>query len=85
MLNVAVTRAKKQFIYLGNLEIAMQANNYMSKLVKYIKKNGLLYSLYDMEDTALVSHWDERILQILNKYFIINVEKIFENVKILKN
>ena len=65
MLNVAVTRAKKQFIYLGNLEIAMQANNYMSKLVKYIKKNGLLYSLYDMEDTALVSHWDERILQIL--------------------
>ena len=65
MLNVAVTRAKKQFIYLGNLELATQANNYMSKLIKYINKNGLIYSLYDIEKTALVNNWDERILQIL--------------------
>lgn len=65
MLNVAVTRAKKQFIYLGNLEIAIKADNYMSKLIKYINKNGLIYSLYNMENTALLRNWDEKILQIL--------------------
>ncbi len=65
MLNVAVTRAKKQFIYLGNLNVAMQAQNYMTKLVKYIKKNGLVYSLYNSEDESICKNMDENIYKIL--------------------
>lgn len=65
MLNVAVSRAKKQFIYLGNLNVAMQAGNYMEKLIKYINKNGLIYSLYNLEDVLLSDSFDEKILKIL--------------------
>lgn len=65
MLNVAVTRAKKQFIYLGNLDVAMKTENYITKLVKYIKENGLVYSLYDTEETAVFDKIDERIFKIL--------------------
>lgn len=65
MLNVAVTRAKKQFIFIGNLSVALSTGNYLFKLIKYIKNNGLLYSLYDIEKNALSDHWDEDILKIL--------------------
>ena len=65
MLNVAVTRAKKQFIYIGNLDIAEQTGNYIAKLIKYIKENGLVYSLYDIDNSALNKNFSERILQIL--------------------
>ena len=65
MLNVAVTRAKKQFIYLGNLNVALQTENYIAKLIKYIKENGLIYSLYDTEGTAIQDNLDEEILKIL--------------------
>lgn len=65
ILNVAVTRAKKQFIYLGNLDVAMQAGNYMTKLVKYINKNGLVYSLYNIEDVSISDSLDKKMLKIL--------------------
>lgn len=65
MLNVAVTRAKKQFIYLGNVDVAMQAGNYITKLVKYINKNGSVYSLYDIEDVSISDSLDKKILKIL--------------------
>ena len=65
MLNVAVTRAKKQFIYLGNLDVAMKTGNYITKLVKYIKKNGLIYSLYDTEENTVFEKNDEKIFKIL--------------------
>lgn len=65
MLNVAVTRAKKQFIYIGNLDVAEQTENYTAKLIKYIKENGLIYSLYDIDNSALNKNFSERILQIL--------------------
>lgn len=64
MLNVAVTRAKKQFIYLGNFNVAMQAGNYITKLAKYIKENGAVYSLFD-DETFLKENWDAKILKIL--------------------
>ena len=65
MLNVAVTRAKKQFIYLGNLDVAMKAENYMTKLLKYINNNGLVYSLYDIEDLSISESLDEKMIKIL--------------------
>ena len=69
MLNVAVTRAKKQFIYIGNLNVAEQTGNYLAKLIKYIRENGMIYSLYDIDNSALNKNFDERILQILQPEF----------------
>ena len=65
MLNVAVTRAKRQFIYLGNLSVALQTDNYISKLVSYIANNGLVYSLYDIDGVDICECLDERVLKIL--------------------
>ena len=65
MLNVAVTRAKKQFIYIGNLDVAEKTDNYISKLITYIRENGKVYSLYDTENSSLSENFDEEILQIL--------------------
>ena len=65
MLNVAVTRAKKQFIYVGNVDVAERSENYIAKLIKYIKANGLVYSLYDIENSVLNKNFSERILQVL--------------------
>lgn len=65
MLNVAVTRAKKQFIFLGNLDVAIKAGNFATKLVEYIKKNGIVYSLYDITDEEAGINWNDKILSIL--------------------
>lgn len=65
MLNVAVTRAKKQFIYLGNLDVAIKTKNYISKLVKYIMENGAIYSLYNLDNKNVHYNLDEKILKIL--------------------
>lgn len=76
MLNVAVTRAKKQFIYIGNLEVAEQTGNYLAKLIKYIKENGVIYSLYDTNNSALNKNLDEKILQILQPELEIDNDNI---------
>lgn len=76
MLNVAVTRAKKQFIYLGNLSVALKAENYLTKLAEYIKKNGLVYSLYDKENTSTCDYLDEKILKILQPELEFKNDKI---------
>lgn len=34
-------------------------------MIKYIKSNGLVYSLYDIENLALNKNYNERILQVL--------------------
>ena len=34
-------------------------------MIKYIKSNGLVYSLYDIENSALNKNYNERILQVL--------------------
>ena len=46
LLNVAITRAKKQFIFVGNLECAFKSNNYLAKLINYIEQVGEIYSLF---------------------------------------
>ena len=65
MLNVSVTRAKKQFIFLGNLEFALNAKNYLTKLINYIKENGAVYSLYDFCENVSKDTCDKNILKIL--------------------
>ena len=34
-------------------------------MIKYIKSNGLVYSLYDIENSELNKNSNERILQVL--------------------
>lgn len=86
MLNVAVTRAKKQFIFIGNLDVALRAENYITKLAKYIGKSGRIYSLYDIDDQEKDKTWDERILKILqpelnisNDYIGLYIQKNIKN------
>lgn len=47
LLNVAFSRAKKQFIYVGNLKAAAQANNYLTNAADTIRKIGKVFSLFD--------------------------------------
>ena len=61
----ACIKAKKQFIYIGNLDVAEKTDNYISKLITYIRENGKIYSLYDTENSSFDKNFDEEILQIL--------------------
>ena len=58
-------RTRKDNIYVENVDVAEQSENYIAKLIKYIKSNGLVYSLYDIENSALNKNYNERILQVL--------------------
>ena len=49
----------------GNVDVAERSENYIAKLIKYIKANGLVYSLYDIENSVLNKNFSERILQVL--------------------
>ena len=62
LLNVAFSRAKKQFIYIGNLLAARNAGNYLTRAVQTIEAYGKVFSLFDMEDDAL---YDEKVLRVL--------------------
>lgn len=76
MLNVAVTRAKKQFIFLGNLDLASKSGNFTTKLVEYIKENGIVYSLYDSENNIQEIDWDDQILSILQPGLVLEDDDI---------
>lgn len=76
MLNVAVTRAKKQFIFLGNLELASKSENFTTKLVEYIRQNGAVYSLYDSENNIQEIKWEDQILSILQPGFVLDNDNI---------
>lgn len=46
MLNVAFTRAKEQVIIVGNIKVAQESDNYLTKAYKTYKKHGNIYSFY---------------------------------------
>lgn len=76
MLNVAVTRAKKQFIFLGNMDVATKIKNYSTKLVNYIQNNGVVYSLYDTENKVSENNWNKEILKVLQSELNLGSDKI---------
>lgn len=49
LLNVAFSRAKEQFIYVGNLQAAKEARNYLTYAVTVIKQKGKIFSLFDVD------------------------------------
>jgi len=49
MLNVAFSRAKEQFIFVGNLETGLASQNNLAKAIQIIQQHGVSYSLFDAE------------------------------------
>ncbi|WP_187118719.1 AAA domain-containing protein [Risungbinella massiliensis] len=49
LLNVAFTRGKEQIVFVGNVEMALQSNNYLKDAIDTIKERGFIYSIYDNE------------------------------------
>lgn len=47
LLNVAVTRGKEQFIFLGNFAAASQSQNYLSGLIHTIRNHGTAFSIFN--------------------------------------
>ncbi|OAO89122.1 hypothetical protein AXX17_ATUG04230 [Arabidopsis thaliana] len=47
LLNVAFSRAKEQFIWVGNIETGLASGNYVEKAIRIIQKHGAIYSLYN--------------------------------------
>lgn len=59
-LNVAFTRAKKQLIVLGSYEAYLDSKNYLKASLEVIRKNGLIYSMYNPDLSAGI---DQNYLQ----------------------
>jgi len=49
LLNVAFSRAKKQFIFIGNFQAARDSNNYLNRAMDVLAERGSLFSLFDSE------------------------------------
>ncbi|MBM7855426.1 superfamily I DNA and/or RNA helicase [Desulfohalotomaculum tongense] len=65
MLNVALSRAKKQFILVGNLEEIANSNNELSKVYNIIRKKGKVFSLYSPEANSLSDEDMELLCSLL--------------------
>lgn len=63
MLNVAFTRAKKQVIIVGNIDVACKNNNYLEKAYKTVENYGNIFSLYNSELSKGIDseHWQRAI------------------------
>ncbi len=62
LLNVAFSRAKKQFIFVGNLQAAKESNNYLEKAIMAIRQNGKVFSLFDIDESNPV---DQDVIRVL--------------------
>lgn len=49
LLNVAFSRAKKQFIFVGNIQAAKHSRNYLKEAVRMIGTYGKVFSFFDTE------------------------------------
>lgn len=79
LLNVSFTRAKEQVILVGNLEVALKSNNFLSKAVKTIQDIGLVYSIYDADLTTSNKNLDWN-----NVYRIVSDTEINTNTELGK-
>jgi len=66
LLNVAFSRAKKQFIFIGNFQAAKDSNNYLKRAMDVLAERGSLFSLFDsqlLESNPFLA--DKNIIHIL--------------------
>lgn len=66
LMNVALTRAKKQFIVVGNYECMNNAHNYMSKVLEVIKQKGNIFSMFMDPIETYTNAYDKDILEVLH-------------------
>lgn len=67
MLNVAFSRAKKQFIFVGNLLAAQSRKNYLNTAIEVIGRCGKIFSFYEMKpQTTQDLLIDEKVVRILS-------------------
>ncbi|OJG70613.1 hypothetical protein RV11_GL001013 [Enterococcus phoeniculicola] len=74
LLNVAFSRAKKQFIYVGNFEAARESQNYLSKALQSITEQGKCYSLFESIEMSEEKEDLQKILTILSSTSFTNKE-----------
>ncbi|MBT9775377.1 hypothetical protein GPL15_02490 [Clostridium sp. MCC353] len=89
LLNVAFSRAKEQFIFVGNIQAAENSGNYLKEAVGIIKKYGKVFSFFDTQDTDADNFpADELVIRVLSgKQLYFDDDKIgeFLNQKIPHN
>ncbi|MBP1047290.1 hypothetical protein I6N96_13485 [Enterococcus sp. BWM-S5] len=66
LLNVAFSRAKEQFIYVGNFDAAREAQNYLNNALQTIVEYGKTYSLFDSMTITEDNHDLKKIINILS-------------------
>ena len=67
LLNVAFSRAKKQFIFIGNLQAAKRSRNYLKEAVRMIGTYGKIFSFFDTEYVTMGDFFaDETIIRVLS-------------------
>lgn len=67
LLNVAFSRAKKQFIFVGNIQAAKRSRNYLKEAVRMIGTYGKIFSFFDTECFATGDFLaDETVIRVLS-------------------
>lgn len=67
LLNVAFSRAKKQFIFIGNLQAAKRSRNYLKEAVRMIGTYGKIFSFFDAEYFTTGDFLaDETVIRVLS-------------------
>lgn len=67
LLNVAFSRAKKQFIFVGNIQAAKLSGNYLKEAVRVIGSYGKIFSFFDTRCFSTGDFFeDEAVIRILS-------------------
>ena len=67
LLNVAFSRAKKQFIFVGNIQAAKRSRNYLKEAVRMIGTYGKIFSFFDTECFTTGDFLaDETVIRVLS-------------------
>ncbi|WP_270168404.1 AAA domain-containing protein [Paenibacillus sp. SYP-B4298] len=79
LLNVAFSRAKEQFIWVGNIEAGLESGNYVEKAIHMIQTHGAIYSLYneDYENPKYADHRQEAYTVYEDKHELSGVDDRF--------
>lgn len=89
LINVAFSRAMKQFIFIGNLQAAKRSGNYLKEAVRMIETYGKIFSFFDTEYFTTGDFLaDETVIRVLSgKQMCFGSDQIGEylNLKIPHN